>query len=154
MGSGLVLFVYIGAHLFNHALGLYSLDAAEEGLGIAMEVWYSVPGTILLYGAAGTHFLLALWAIYDRRTFRLPPAELLRIALGFTLPLILIAHAADTRLAWELFELPSDYQRHAWFRKSRYVLFALVLLLPVFSALGFVSMAREINANTEIMSAA
>jgi adenylate cyclase len=189
MASGLILFTYIGAHLFNHALGLYSLDAAEEGLGLAMEVWYSVPGTILLYGAAGVHFLLALWSIYDRRTFRLPPAELLRIALGFTLPLILIAHAADTRLAWELFELPSDYkrvishlwvvdaqgrqlglmapgwihgclgqqfafQRHAWFRKSRYVLFALVLLLPVFSALGFVSMAREIGANAELTSTA
>jgi adenylate cyclase len=189
MASGLVLFTYIGTHLFNHALGLYSLDAAEAGLGIAMEVWYSVPGTVLLYGAAGTHFLLALWAIYDRRTFRLPPAELLRIALGFTLPMILIGHAADTRLAWELFELPSDYkrvishlwvmdsqgrqlglmapgwihgclglqfafQRHTWFRKLRYALFALALLLPVFSALGFVSMAKEIGANAEITTTA
>jgi hypothetical protein len=101
----------IGAHLTNHALGLISLDAAERGMGIAVEVWYSVPGTLLLYGAAATHFLLALWAVYERRTFRLPPLELLRIALGFTLPIILIGHAANTRLAYELFGLSSDYTR-------------------------------------------
>ena len=78
MASGLVLFTYISAHLVNHALGLVSLAAAEKGLEYAIEVWYSLPGTVLLYGAALVHFLLALWSIYERRTFRLPPAELLR----------------------------------------------------------------------------
>src|SRR6476620_7372296 len=107
MTSGLILFIYIGAHLTNHALGLISLDTAERGMEIAVEVWYSVPGTLLLYGAAATHFVLALWAVYERRTFRLPPLELLRIALGFTLPIILIGHAANTRLAYELFGLSS-----------------------------------------------
>ena len=71
MTSGLILFSYIGAHLTNHALGLISLDTAERGMEIAVEVWYSVPGTLLLYGAAATHFLLALWAVYERQ---LPPA--------------------------------------------------------------------------------
>src|SRR6266849_10857901 len=111
LASGLVLFSYITAHLVNHALGLISLDAAEKGLEFAVEVWYSPFGTALLYGAAATHFLLALWAVYERRTFRLPPAELLRIALGFTLPLILINHFANTRLAYDLFGLDSDYTR-------------------------------------------
>ena len=111
MASGLILFTYIGAHLFNHALGLISLDAAEAGMEIAIEVWYSRRGTLLLYGAAAIHFLLALWAVYERRTFRLPPAELIRIALGFTLPILLIGHAASTRLAYELFGLSSDYSR-------------------------------------------
>src|SRR5260370_682461 len=97
--SGLILFTYLGAHLTNHALGLISLDTAERGMEIAVEVWYSVPGTLLLYGAAATHFVLALWSVYERRTFRLPPLELLRIALGFTLPLILLRHAANTRVA-------------------------------------------------------
>jgi adenylate cyclase len=109
--SGLVLFAYIAAHLLNHALGLVSLKAAEAGMEIAVEVWYSLPGTVLLYGAAAVHFVLALWAVYERRTFRLPPAELLRIALGFTLPIILIGHFAATRLAYELFGLSSDYSR-------------------------------------------
>ncbi len=62
----------IGAHLMYHALGPISLDMAEEGMGIATEVWYSMTGMVLLYGAAMTHFVLALWAVYERRTFRLP----------------------------------------------------------------------------------
>lgn len=111
LASGLVLFVYITAHLVNHSLGLVSLQTAEAGLEIAIEVWSSWPGTVLLYGAAGVHFLLALWSVYERRTFRLPPLELLRIALGFMLPILLIGHAANTRLAWELFQMPSDYAR-------------------------------------------
>jgi adenylate cyclase len=111
LASGLVLFFYITAHLVNHSLGLVSLDTAEAGLAIAIEAWSSWPGTVLLYGAAGVHFLLALWSVYERRTFRLPPLELLRIALGFMLPVLLIGHAANTRLAWELFQMPSDYAR-------------------------------------------
>ena len=66
--------------------------------------------------------MLALWAVYERRTFRLPPAELLRIALGFTMPLILINHFANTRLAYELFSLPTDYTHviaNLWFADSQ-----------------------------------
>jgi len=189
MTSGLILFTYIGAHLTNHALGLISLGAAERGMQIAVEVWYSAPGTLLLYGAAGTHFLLALWSVYERRTFRLPPLELLRIALGFSLPIILIGHAAETRLAYEMFGLSSDYTRvvaNLWaadrqglqlgllapgwlhgclglnfafkrrplFRQLRFVLFAIALLLPVFSALGFVTMGRELSTNPVAAAAA
>ncbi len=189
MASGLVLFTYITAHLVNHALGLISLNAAEQGLGYAIEVWYSLPGTILLYGAAATHFLLALWAVYERRTFRLPPAELLRIALGFTLPIILINHFANTRLAYDLFGLDSDYTRviaNLWaadsqgmqlgllapgwlhgclglhfafnrrplYRQLRFVLFAVALLLPVFSAFGFIAMGRELSTNAAAAAAA
>src|SRR5205085_282363 len=105
------------------------------------------------------------------------PAELLRIALGFTLPLILINHFANTRLAYDLFGLDSTYtrvianlwvadsqgmqlgllapgwvhgcmglhfafSRRGWYRRLPLVFFAAALLLPVFSALGFVAMGR------------
>ena len=183
LASGLVLFTYITAHLVNHALGLVSLKTAEAALEFAVEVWSSPLGTVLLYGAFAIHFVLALWSVYERRTFRLPPLELLRIALGFTLPIMLIGHAANTRLAWELFGMPSDYARVVatlWFtdtqgmqlgvmapgwvhgclglhfllnrrplyRKLRYVLFAFALLIPVFSGLGFIAMARELQGST------
>ena len=111
LASGLILFIYIALHLLNRALGLISLAVAEKGLELAVELWSSPLGTLLLYGAFAVHFLLALWAVYERRTFRLPPAELLRIALGFALPILLIGHAANTRLAYDLFGLPSDYAR-------------------------------------------
>ena len=188
LASGLVLFTYITAHLINHALGLVSLKTAEAALEFAVEVWSSPLGTVLLYGAFAIHFVLALWSVYERRTFRLPPLELLRIALGFTLPIMLIGHAANTRLAWELFGMPSDYARVVatlWFtdtqgmqlgvmapgwvhgclglhfllnrrplyRKLRYVLFAFALLIPVFSGLGFIAMARELSASTAAAAA-
>jgi adenylate cyclase len=111
LASGLFLFAYITMHLANHALGLVSLDAAEAALRMAVVIWHSWPGTLLLYGAAAIHFLLALWAVYERRTLWLPPAEWLRIALGFWLPVLLIGHDAGTRIAYELFGSPSDYSR-------------------------------------------
>jgi adenylate cyclase len=189
MASGIILFVYIGSHLINHALGLISLQAAEEGMGYAIEVWYSPAGTLLLYGAAAVHFVLALWSVYIRRTFRLPPAELLRIALGFSLPILLIGHAAETRLAYDFLGLDSDYtrvvsnlwasgsqgrqlglmapgwihgclglhfafSRRAFYRQARLVLFAIALLLPVFSGLGFIAMGRELATNPKAAAAA
>src|SRR3954471_11427169 len=65
--TGLVLFVYIFSHLLNHALGLVSLAAAERMLFVAKDVWYSLPGTIVLYGAAATHVALALRTLYTRQ---------------------------------------------------------------------------------------
>src|SRR5512142_582742 len=89
LGSGSVLFAYVTAHLANHALGLVSVNVAEAGLRITVALWHSVPGTALLYGAAAIHLALAMVAIFERRTFRMPPLEALRTAFGFGIPLLL-----------------------------------------------------------------
>ncbi|HEV2041845.1 MAG TPA: 2Fe-2S iron-sulfur cluster-binding protein [Casimicrobiaceae bacterium] len=114
LASGLVLFAYVTSHLVNHALGLISIDAAERGLALGVRVWQSVPGTVLLYGAAATHLTLAFVAIYRRRTLRMPPADLLRILLGLGIPLLLIGHAVATRLAHELYGYAPEYHRVVW----------------------------------------
>lgn len=114
LGSGLVLFAYITAHLANHALGLVSVDVAEAGLRVAVAFWHSAPGTVLLYSAATTHLALALVAVCERRTLRMPATEALRIALGFGIPLLLIGHLTATRFAFELYGLRSDYARIVW----------------------------------------
>jgi adenylate cyclase len=114
LASGLVLFVYVTSHLVNHALGLISIDMAERGLALGVRVWQSVPGTVLLYGAAATHLTLAFVAIYRRRTLRMPPADLLRILLGLGIPLLLIGHAVATRLAHELYGYAPEYHRVVW----------------------------------------
>jgi adenylate cyclase len=111
LGSGLILFTYLAVHLVDHALGLVSIDVAEAGLRVAVAVWHSFPGTALLYTAAGIHFALALIAVYERRTLRIPSLEALRIALGFGMPLLLIGHFATTRVAFELYGLRPDYHR-------------------------------------------
>jgi adenylate cyclase len=114
LASGLVLFGYVTSHLVNHALGLISIDAAERGLALGVRLWQSVPGTVLLYGAAATHLTLAFVAIYRRRTLRMPPADLLRILLGLGIPLLLIGHAVATRLAYELYDYAPEYHRVVW----------------------------------------
>ena len=114
LGSGLILFAYITAHLANHALGLVSVNAAEVGLSVAVAFWHSLPGTVLLYSAAAIHLALALVAVHERRTLRIPAAEALRVALGFGIPLLLIGHLASTRFAFELYGLRSDYARIVW----------------------------------------
>ena len=86
LASGLVLFFYVGVHLGDHALGLVSLGVAEHGLRFAVGFWHSLPGTVLLYGAAAIHIGLAFLALYERRTLRMPPMQALRIALGLWMP--------------------------------------------------------------------
>jgi adenylate cyclase len=114
LGSGLILFAYVTAHFTNHALGLISVAVAERGLRVAVAVWHSLPGTVLLYGAAGVHITLAFVALYEHRTLRMPPMELLRIVLGFGIPTLLIAHAVSTRLAFEAYGAQPDYARIVW----------------------------------------
>lgn len=102
LATGIVLFVYISSHLFNHALGLINLNTAERFLAIAKDVWYSRPGTLLLYGAAAAHVLLALRTVYARQHWRLPLIEYVRLGAGFSLPLLLIGHVVTTRLAFAM----------------------------------------------------
>ena len=114
LGSGLVLFAYVTLHLADHALGLVSVNFAESGLRVAVAIWHSLPGTMLLYGGAAIHLTLAFVAVYERRTLRMPAAESVRIALGFGMPLLLIGHFAATRFAFEQYGLRSDYARIVW----------------------------------------
>ena len=107
--SGSVLWFYIASHLLNHSLGLWSIEAAERGLRIAVGVWHSKVGTVLLYGAFFVHLFLALQALYRRPSLRMPLADLLRIALGLCFPLLLVGHVAATRIAFEWYELTPQY---------------------------------------------
>jgi adenylate cyclase len=180
LASGLVMFAYITMHLLNHALGLVSLSLAEGGLRLALALWRSPPATLLLYGAAATHFSLALWTLYSRRDWNLPWIEILRLASGFSLPMLLIGHAVTTRLGDTLFAIKPSYaavianliaggtqglqlallapgwlhgclglwitlRRFDAMQRIRYWLVAIVALLPVLAAGGFLRMATEVT---------
>ena len=111
LSSGLILFAYVTTHLLNHALGLESLRLAEWGRGWFLAVWRSPPGTMVLYGSLATHILLALLAVYRRRHLRMPAWELVRLSLGLLIPLLLLRHAAGTRLTHELTGIDDAYAR-------------------------------------------
>jgi len=107
--SGIVMFAYIAIHLLNHGLGIVSLALAERGLSFEMAFWRTPIMTLLLYGAVAIHFSLALWTLYSRLSWRLPWVEVLRLASGFSFPLLLINHAVTTRLGDALFGIKPSY---------------------------------------------
>ena len=95
--SGLVLFAYVGTHLINHSWGLASMEALNAGRDIFITVWRSWPGTVLLYGALLTHFMMILWSLYKRRSFRIRAWEAAQILLGLAIPFLLAEHVLGTR---------------------------------------------------------
>ena len=137
--------------------------------------------TLLLYGAVAVHFLLALWALYSRLSWRLPWVEVIRLVSGFSFPLLLINHAVTTRLGDALFGITPSYSliianllaagrqgmqlallAPGWLhgclglwltlrsfrvmQRIKRLLAALVILIPLFAAAGFLRMATEVLA--------
>ena len=111
--TGLVLFAYVTTHLLNHALGLISLEAMEAGRRWFLAFWRSPLGSLVLYGSLLTHVALALGALYQRRTLRMPLWEAAQLALGLSIPPLLIAHVVGTRIAWQLYGVEDAYARVA-----------------------------------------
>ena len=114
LASGLILFGYLASHLLNHAAGLISLDAAEAARHVFLAFWRSLAASAALYGAFAVHIGLALMALYERHTLRMPRAELLRLVLGIAIPLLLVAHFTGTRVAWQLYGRDDPYARVVW----------------------------------------
>lgn len=109
--SGLVLWLYVALHLSNHAVGLVSLQAAEALRTAVHGAWATLAGTLLLYGAFATHLAMAVAALWQRRSLRMPALEAVRLVLGLCLPLLLAAHFTATRGAQEWFALDTSYGR-------------------------------------------
>ncbi|MBB2960869.1 adenylate/guanylate cyclase domain-containing protein [Methylobacterium sp. R2-1] len=107
--SGLVLFAYVLTHLLCHALGNISLDALETGLVVKVALWRTLPALVLLYGALAIHLVLGLYAFYERRFYRVRPAETAQLLLGLAVPVLLLSHVVGTRLAWSLEGLDRGY---------------------------------------------
>ncbi|HEY7598791.1 MAG TPA: adenylate/guanylate cyclase domain-containing protein, partial [Candidatus Limnocylindrales bacterium] len=127
---GLVLFAFAASHLFNHALGLVSLESMQ-----AMQTWRigytrSAAGTLILAAALVVHIGLGLARLASRTTLRMPTWEAFQIASGLLIPVLLFKHIAMTRLAdtlygWNdsyLFALAELWPAWAWWQTSLIVL--------------------------------
>jgi len=99
LGSGIVMFLYVTTHFVNHSLGLVSVETMDAALIRIYKVWASKPGAIALYGAFSIHYSLALWALWQRRSLIMPPAEAVQLILGFSIPFLLTEHVLQTRVA-------------------------------------------------------
>src|SRR6266545_899749 len=99
LASGLVMLAYVTTHFVNHSLGLISVQAMDRALEHIYEYWASQLGSVLLYGAFATHYSLALWALWLRRSLKMPFAEATQLVLGFSIPFFLTDHVLQTRVA-------------------------------------------------------
>jgi adenylate cyclase len=109
LASGLILFAFAATHFLNHAVGLVHIEAMLEVQQWRWVVTRSWLGSIILGGALVTHVSLALVKVANRMTLRLPPWELLQIALGLAIPLLLLPHIVDTRVASAFFGVQDNY---------------------------------------------
>lgn len=101
--SGVILFAYLVSHFLNHALGNISLEALAAGVVIHVAFWQFLPVTILFYAACVVHTALGIWALYERRQFRWKAIEPLQLALGLSIPMLIIAHVIGIRLGQTLY---------------------------------------------------
>ena len=107
--SGYVLFFYVVTHLLNHSLGLISLRVLELGRVWFVFIWQNPLGQFALYGALFTHFFLAIWSMFRRRSLRLSPWEWTQFGLGLSIVPLGAIHVVGTRLAHELFDVHPGY---------------------------------------------
>ena len=122
LGTGLVLFAFVFAHLLNHSLGLISLDALEAGHRIFEIVWQNPVANLLVLTSIVIHMSLALIAVYGRRRLKMNIGEVAQLLLGFAAPALLVSHILGTRIAEELYDTTGGYP---------YVLLALWVDAPL-----------------------
>jgi adenylate cyclase len=134
LATGLILFAYATSHFLNHAFGIFSIEAWRRASTFLLMPWQSYVGLFVLYGSFLIHALLGLYALYRRRQLRIPAAEAWQLALGLTIPLLLIPHAASLRLGHTIYGMEFGYERilyQLWIDSPNIALPRQILLLLV-----------------------
>jgi adenylate cyclase len=128
------MLAYVMMHLVNHAMGLVSVGAMERMLVWVVGLWSLPPMQLLLYGSFVVHYALGLFALWQRRTLRLPLPELFRLVLGLAIPVLLLRHVVATRLAHAVFGTDMSYYSYllwVYFVRSPVTGFQQMLVLVV-----------------------
>jgi adenylate cyclase len=100
LATGLVLFAYVATHDLNHMLGMVSLDVMEGAQYWFVGFWRFLPCALVLYVSLAVHYLLALWAIYQRRfLLRMRASEAFQLVFGLSIVPLLAQHVIGTRIA-------------------------------------------------------
>ncbi len=107
--SGLILFAFVTMHLMNAMAGQISLAAMDAARIVLYAPWSNPVGLVVLYGALLVHFALALVALYQRRTLRMPFGEAAQLVVGLAIPVLLAIHVSGTRGAFQAFDARPSY---------------------------------------------
>ncbi|WP_374655943.1 adenylate/guanylate cyclase domain-containing protein [Dongia sp.] len=130
--TGLVLFAYVLTHNLNHALGIVSLKWLEAGRAIFLGFWRFPPIEWALFAAISLHVVVALIALYRRRSLKMPFWEGAQLVLGLATPPLLLLHVLGTAYAHDRFDFKDSYA---------YVLLSLWVFQPGYGALQALAVA-------------
>ena len=109
LSSALTMLSFVVCHLTAHCFLLVSFDDAEAVRNVLMYPWRTWIGTAALSAAFFVHFGNALWSIYIRRSLRLNRWEWTQLALGLSIPPLLMTHVMATRIAEEFLDVTTYY---------------------------------------------
>jgi len=98
--ASMVVLTYTATHFLNHALGLFSLEALEEGRRIFLAFWRNPVLQFLFPLALFLHAQSAIWRLMFRQSWRFSRREKIKIFSGLAIPLFLLLHIAGTRMQW------------------------------------------------------
>lgn len=111
LASGLVLFAYAACHFLTHAAGILLFGAMEAVSAVLLVPWRAAPGQVALYGSLMLHVVLGLLALWRRRHLVMPAAEAWQTLLGLSIPVLLLVHLVDVRVAALAFGVDDTYER-------------------------------------------
>jgi adenylate cyclase len=139
--SALVLLAFVLCHLVSHMALIVSLPVADAALGFLMAFWWTHLGGVVLATALAVHLLNALWSIYIRRYLRMPRWEMAQLALGLTIPPLLMAHVIGTRVSDQYLGTSNSYDTvllKQWVLSSTsaYLQMAAVVVLWLHACIG------------------
>src|SRR5262249_15853971 len=103
------MFAYVTTHFINHSMGLISVQFMDPVLHSLHGYWSSQLGGIITFTAFVTHYGLALWALWERRSLKMSMPEAFQLVLGFSIPFLLIEHVMNTRVADTYFDAAYGY---------------------------------------------
>ena len=94
--SGCILYFYVFTHLVNHSLGLIALETMEIGRSLFLRFWRHDVLFYSLYGALLIHFLLGIYALCRKRSFKMSKKEWIRNSCAVLIPFFLASHLSIT----------------------------------------------------------
>jgi len=156
LACGFVLFAYLVSHFVNHALGNISLAAMAKGIEYHKAFWHFLPVAIVFYSAATAHTGLGFWALYERRQFRWKAIEPIQLALGLSVPALIITHLAGVRIAEVLFQDQKLYPQvfYAYWIVSPYKMWLMYIVLIISWVHGCIGLYFWLRMKTFFANAA
>ena len=90
--TGLILLSFVTTHLVNLILGMHSIALVEQARPYLSGLWTGPIGSLFLEITLTIHFLLAMEAIYKRKTLRMSANDMVQFLAGLAIIPLLVPH--------------------------------------------------------------